>query len=239
MSGDIISQFSSGVWVLSGLLSLLLIAIMVSSLWYTDRRRKEEEDKLETAQSAEDLKDEGPLFKLYNAQLRIYQNETRGRARLSFAWAVFAMMVGFVVLAVGGSVIVVGGPNALLSGSSLAAIGGALSAFITKTLLDVHKVSLIQLNRYFKQPVLNSHVLTCQRLIKAIPPGPAQEAMYKLVIQEVIGLLSAEQSQSVILDEEAKAARWWTRPKGTAKGKEVARTATGSSDKDGGQEEST
>ena len=44
----------------------------------------------------------------------------------------------------------------------IAAIGGAISAYITKTFLDVHKVSLQQLNRYFAQPVINDHILMAQ-----------------------------------------------------------------------------
>lgn len=169
--------------------------------WRTDRRRRHEEEKLIAAQSNENLWDEGPLFQLYNEQLRIYQNETRSRARNSFFWAIVAMMVGFAVLAVGAGIIVVHGQKGVLSGSALAAIGGALSAFITKTLLDVHKVSLVQLNRYFKQPVLNSHILTCVRLIKAIPPGTEQNEMYKQVTAEVVRLIANEQSQSVVLHD--------------------------------------
>jgi len=127
------------VWIFG----LLVFAGYVYFVWQSGKRREREEAKLEEAQSNENLKSEGPLFKLYNEQLRIYQIETRGRARLSFTWAVVSMLVGFAVLAVGATLIVIHGKDGVLSGSALAAIGGSLSAFITKTLLDVHKVSLV------------------------------------------------------------------------------------------------
>lgn len=191
-------------FLFGALLVVLVITLIAGSYlnWRADQKRKEEDENLRAAQANENLIEEGPLFQLYNEQLRIYQSETRTRARMSFSWAIFAMMVGFVVLAVG-ALLIITHPNqeGVLSGGSLATIGGALSAFITKTLLDVHKVSLAQLNRYFKQPVLNSHILTCVRLIKAIPPGLEHFGLYKLVIQEVVALLAAEQTQSVILEQ--------------------------------------
>jgi hypothetical protein len=38
---------------------------------------------------------------------------------------------------------------------------------------------------------------TCERLIKSIEPGPVKEELYKTVIQELIGLLSAAGRASV------------------------------------------
>jgi hypothetical protein len=223
-SHSLLDSFPGGLWAFIGVFSVLFtvlyVALIIIYSWRSSKERREREDKLERAQSNEDLKEYGPLFKLYNEQLRIYQNETRERARQSFSWAIGAMMVGFGVLAVGACLIIFH-PNqeGVLSGGSLAAIGGALSAFITKTLLDVHKLSLIQLNHYFKQPVLNSHVLTCVRLIKAIPAGPSQEGLYKTVIQEIVELLAAEQAQSVILEDTTS--RLWPRARRKAKGKEL------------------
>jgi hypothetical protein len=189
-------------YLLGGAVVVLVGTLVVGCFvnWQTEQKRKEDDENLKAAQANQNLANEGALFQLYNEQLRIYQSETRTRARNSFFWAIFAMMVGFAVLAAG-AILIVTHPTqeGVLSGSSLAAIGGALSAFITKTLLDVHKVSLEQLNRYFKQPVLNSHILTCQRLIKAIPPDLEHFGLYKLVVQAVVALLAAEQTQSVIL----------------------------------------
>ena len=54
--------------------------------------------------------------------------------------------------------------NHVTAGASISAIGGGISAFITKTFLDVHKLSLTQLNGEFRQPVLNDNILMAQRL---------------------------------------------------------------------------
>lgn len=183
-----ISQFPGGLWGLVGAYCVFMIGAIFFISWQSSQRRKKLEEKLETAQSDKALDYLGALFKLYNKQLAIYQNETRARAAHSFTWAVVSMMVGFLVLTVGGWRIVFGSTqNDVLSGGTLAAIGGALSAFITKTLLDVHKVSLIQLNRYFKQPVLNSHILTSKRLAEEeIKDETAKQRIFEYIIKEVI-----------------------------------------------------
>ena len=70
----------------------------------------------------------------------------------------------------------------------IAAIGGAISAYITKTFLDVHKVSLQQLNRYFAQPVINDHILMAQRLADALPNDSPKQKAYEGIIASVTAL---------------------------------------------------
>ena len=81
--------------------------------------------------------------------------------------------------------------------------------------------------------MLNSHILTCQRLIKQIPVGAAQNDMYKSVLREVVGLLGAEQKQSVILEEEGKGDSSRTWKKQTRKKKQAARNDDASDDAQG------
>jgi ABC-type multidrug transport system fused ATPase/permease subunit len=116
----------------------------------------------------------GRLFNLYNKQIEKYQRETQSRASYSFLLAVLSMIAGLGILVWGGWTIV-HDPNLVASGSVIAAIGGAMSAYITKTFLDVHKLSLRQLNHYFKQPVLNSHILTAQRLTDLLEDKDAKK----------------------------------------------------------------
>ena len=132
----------------------------------------------------------GNLFNLYNKQIERYQEETRSRASWSFYIALIAMSCGFAFMFWGGQRVITDPRwDHIAAGSLLAAIGGGISAFVTKTFLDVHQLSLQQLNRYFDQPVINDHILMAQRLADGLPDPSARQAAYQQVIGAVTSLV--------------------------------------------------
>jgi hypothetical protein len=138
----------------------------------------------------------GKLFNLYNKQIEKYQTQTQTRASWSFIFAIVAMVAGLALVVWGGSSIMYGnGWTNVAAGSILSAIAGCISAYITKTFLDVHRLSLIQLNHYFHQPVLNAHILTAQRLADQLPEGPSRQKAYQEIIMKVSDLISANTAQ--------------------------------------------
>jgi hypothetical protein len=149
------------------------------------------------------------LFDVYSKQIDKYQAQTQSRATWSFLCAVVSMIAGIVFLICSGWAIMhlgdkdPGGTSAIqqhvLPGSIISVIGGAMTAFITKTFLDIHRTSLVQLNHYFKQPVLSSHMLSAQRLADLLVRRDLRETMYEELIRQVIALIAAEQAQSVDL----------------------------------------
>lgn len=141
----------------------------------------------------------GNLFDLYSKQIEKYQTETQARAGWSFIFAIVAMAAGLGFVFLGGIYILTTPDWAhVAAGTTLAAIGGAVSAFITKTFMDVHRLSLIQLNHYFRQPVLNSHILTAQRIADRIDDSSARLAGYQQILTNVVGLITdRDDSQSL------------------------------------------
>jgi hypothetical protein len=149
------------------------------------------------------------LFDVYSKQIDKYQAQTQSRATWSFLCAVVSMIAGIVFLICGGWEIMrlvdkaPDGTGAIqghvLPGSIISVMGGAMTAFITKTFLDIHRTSLVQLNHYFKQPVLSSHILSAQRLADLMAKDNLKERMYEELIRQVIALIAAEQGQSVDL----------------------------------------
>jgi hypothetical protein len=132
----------------------------------------------------------GNLFNLYNKQIERYQDETRSRASWSFYIALIAMFFGFGFVFWGGQhVLTQTNWDHLAAGSAIAAIGGGISAFITKTFLGVHKLSLQQLNRYFDQPVINDHILMAQRLADNLPDSTSRQKAYEAIILSVTALI--------------------------------------------------
>lgn len=130
------------------------------------------------------------LLELYSNQIERYQADTQQRASYSFFFAILAMStgIGFVVWA--GSYAITSESILKTVGTSvISTIGVTLSAYVTKTFSDLHRVSLEQLNRYFRQPVLNEHVLTVERLAQQLEDG-AREGAYVRLIDKILSLMS-------------------------------------------------
>ena len=143
----------------------------------------------------------GPLFNLYSKQIEKYQQQTRNRATWSFALALIAMFAGLGFVFWGGSFLLSeAGKEHLAAGASISAIGGGISAFITKTFLDVHKLSLMQLNHYFKQPVINDHILMAQRLADELGDETARKTAYETIINSISRLIDLENTERLALE---------------------------------------
>jgi ABC-type multidrug transport system fused ATPase/permease subunit len=147
----------------------------------------------------------GNLFNLNNKQIESYQDQTRSRASWSFYIALIAMFFGFIFIFWGGQYILTNtGWDHITAGSAIAAIGGSISAYITKTFLDVHKLSINQLNRYFEQPVINDHILMAQRLADNLPNDEARQTNYELIINSITKLIVNRTNKENVLTEEKK-----------------------------------
>ena len=134
----------------------------------------------------------GRLFNLYSKQIEMYQQQTRNRASWSFIFAIVAMFLGMGFVFWGGAfVLSEDGANHVVAGSAISAIGGGISAYITKTFLDVHKLSLTQLNRYFQQPVINDHILMAQRLTEEVDDKEFKKKNYEKIIDSVTALIDS------------------------------------------------
>lgn len=133
------------------------------------------------------------LFNLYSKQIEKYQVQTRIRATWSFMFAIFSMIAGLGFVIWGGIVLLTAKETIVLTaGGIISAIGGGVGGFITKTFLDVHKLSLNQLNRYFKQPVINDHILMAQRLADECNDLETKKKAYQVVIDSIATLIKNE-----------------------------------------------
>jgi Ca2+/Na+ antiporter len=132
----------------------------------------------------------GRLFNLYSKQIEKYQQETRTRASWSFVFAIISMFLGMAFVFWGGTFILSDtGTDKVAAGAAISAIGGGISAYITKTFLDVHKLSITQLNKYFKQPVINDNILMAQRLADDVDDTEVRKESYKKIIDSITGLI--------------------------------------------------
>ncbi|MEZ8715903.1 hypothetical protein AB6D81_07900 [Vibrio splendidus] len=157
----------------------------------TEQVRKVVED----SQKAIDM---GRLFNLYSKQIEKYQQETRTRASWSFVFAIISMFLGIGFVFWGGTFILSDtGTDKVAAGASISAIGGGISAYITKTFLDVHKLSLTQLNKYFKQPVINDNILMAQRLADEVGDEAVRKESYKEIINSITKLIDKDSREKI------------------------------------------
>ncbi|MBU2494674.1 MAG: hypothetical protein KJ571_18790 [Bacteroidetes bacterium] len=166
---------------------------------FNTSQQKLETQTSEISKIIDDTKDSirvGRLFNLYSKQIEKYQKETQSRASWSFIFAIIAMVSGLGFVFWGGTnIILKAGWTNIVAGSAIASIGGAVSAYITKTFLNVHKLSLTQLNRYFKQPVLNENILTAQRLADSIDDKEFKLKSYATIINSISQIITSDLSE--------------------------------------------
>lgn len=165
------------------------------------------------------------LFQLYNGQIERYHTVTRSRATWSFFAAILASLAGLGFIFYGVTQLIGSGWESVAKGSAVSAIGGAVGAYIAKTFLDVHRLSLLQLNRYSHQPVLNSNILAAQRLADKLGDEKLRQRSYQEIIDRIAQLIAEEQdSYDALLPAEAR-----TRSTGERSRNQNARPSNGAS----------
>ncbi len=187
--------------IYSGFLLGIIIAFSFYGWLESDRYREKvdnaEKKAYEISQNGQNTIEIGRLFYLYSSQIEKYQKETRTRATLSFLFAILSMSAGMGFMFWGGSFILLADPNAnhVAAGAAISAIGGGISAYITTTFLDVHKLSLTQLNRYFTQPVINDHIVMAQRLAEDVKDDEVRKKSYEKIVSSITALIDATNAE--------------------------------------------
>jgi hypothetical protein len=124
------------------------------------------------------------LLRLNRRQMEQYETLTRRQAASSYRLSHVALAVGLTVIIAGGvSAIVVNGESTRIVAASLAVAAGAISSFVANTYLRIYERTLLQLNRYFQQPLASSYILTAERLIDKMSPDRKDEALAKVIVE--------------------------------------------------------
>lgn len=105
------------------------------------------------------------LLKVNQAQVYEYHGITKHQAENAYRNSQIAMGAGLIILilATAAAVALQNNASRILLGS-IAGLGVAFSAYITATYLKVYQSTLAQLNFYFRQPLVNSYLLSAERL---------------------------------------------------------------------------
>jgi hypothetical protein len=122
------------------------------------------------------------LLKLNQTQMDQYHDITKHQAENAYRNSQIAMGSGLAIL-VGAAVAAILLPSntskIILGG--VAGIGAAFSAYIGATFLNAYHAALAQLNFYFRQPLVNSYLLSAERLASDMPDDRRDKMREKII----------------------------------------------------------
>ena len=166
-----------------GSVSVLLLPRLLDAR--RDERDVEARARESAHQALEDLADATDLAALIRAnrkQMEAYDVLARAQAKSAFRNSQVAMAAGLSVLLLGSVVAINADDTASkITTASLTAIGGVLSGFIARTFLQTYSRALRQLNFYFQQPLINSYLLSAQRLVREMSVSRRDAALSHVV----------------------------------------------------------
>lgn len=148
-------------------------------------QRQRVDAAIEQLQNSMELAD---LFRLNQRQIDAYHDLTKAQAAHSYRNSQLAMGIGFLVLVAGSVVaIMTRDDTAKIVVGALASMGAAISGYVGATFMRAHNESLAQLNFYFRQPLVNSYLLTAERLAAKVQDSPEVfQRTYSLMIEHVM-----------------------------------------------------
>lgn len=177
-------------------------------------RERERAARDRAKQALEELADATSLAELLKAnrkQIIAYDELARAQSKEAFRNSQIAISIGLTALVTGGlAAVVIPNTTAKITTASLTAIAGMLSGYIGKTFLRVYERTQQQLTFFFQQPLINSYVLSAERLIDAHIKDKDQEV--SRIIERILAVL-------VQLPESW---RDWTMGDGTRRGRRPA-----------------
>jgi hypothetical protein len=141
--------------------------------------------KVETQPTAENL---GSYNRLW---LLRYHDVTLAQATSAYRFAQLSAVAGFAVLIAGGiSAIIVGDTGAKVTSATLTGIASVLAAYISRTFKATYERTLVQLEHFFEQPLIDSYIITAERLCANDPPDTRATFLHGLLGDAVKGALA-------------------------------------------------
>jgi hypothetical protein len=187
--------------------ALFVVGVAVANVGYGrySRRLAEYSEERElVAAKADTLKDTATdrdleqLLRLNRTQMQAYQALSRGQQRSSFRSSLIALFAGLSVLIAGIVLVVeVGGDTSKIAAAAVAAIGSALSGYIAKTYLTLHKEAADQLRYFADQPIIASYIYEAERLAGLMKDDKDKEKVYESVVQEILAMTRQAQGEAI------------------------------------------
>jgi hypothetical protein len=171
------------------LAALLWIAFIVAAvtIWSFYRIRvaqflQEQREKVAHEDTEEALAEAPSILALNRRLMREYHEIARGQAAHSYRNSQAAMGVGLGLLAIGSWIVLTADETASkIALAGLTTVGTVVVGYITGTFLRAYQIALIQLNFYFRQPLIDSYLVNAERVAKDIKAEGNDDALSEVV----------------------------------------------------------
>jgi hypothetical protein len=159
------------------------------------REEREEQKRLrdEAEQAAAEIGDATnftELMKVNAKNMATYTALARGQANTAFRNSQIAMGIGLVVLFVGAvAAIAAEDTAARIATASLTALGGAFAGYIARTFIQSYNAAIEQLNFAFQQPLVNSYLLSSERLVNEMSTAQRKDNALETVVGQLMAIV--------------------------------------------------
>ncbi|MFI7597457.1 hypothetical protein [Actinoplanes sp. NPDC049681] len=200
-------------WIMVPAIVILYVAAIVwvegSARYGRDRRKfayqQEALHEANLARAVARLEDQLSLANLFGLNRTVmdeYHRITKQQAERSFRNSQVAMGLGFLAL-IGGACVALA-PTQVetkIAVAGLSAVGSLMAGFISKTFLRSHQISIKQLNTFFREPLVNSYLLTAERLSQQLNGGAREDAQVQIITQAIASARRAEAGETSTPDD--------------------------------------
>jgi len=126
------------------------------------------------------------LIKANRKQMDAYEDLARSHAETSYRASLLAMTAGLLLIVTGVAVAIL--PNSTstkYAAAIVTAVGAATGGYISRTFLTVQRGATEQMDYYFQQPLVQSYLLSAERLVSQMP-AESRGSQLELVVEAAL-----------------------------------------------------
>ncbi len=159
----------------------LLRLHVVRDEWREAKNRGLAEDVEQAVHQIEDASDLLGLMRANRKQMDAYDSLARSQAEEAHRMAFVAMGAGLLILAGGVLVtLTIDSSATKYAAAIISAAGVGASGYVAKTFIRVRESSSQQMTYYFQQPLVQSYLLTAERLASQLPEERRQQQLERI-----------------------------------------------------------
>jgi hypothetical protein len=151
-----------------------------------NRAHEEQDALLQDIREVKGVPELAELVAFNERQIRVYQELSTFQAKSSYRRSQMAFGAGFLLIVAAIAASVAGSDTATkVAAVGVGGLGGICSAYISATYLRVYERALDQLNFYYRQPLVNSYLLSAERLANGMSRAK-RDAAYDELLHQVL-----------------------------------------------------
>ena len=158
-----------------------------------EEREREKELRAEVERAAQEIEDAENFTELVKANtknLSTYTALARAQAAVAFRNSQVAMGVGILVLFLGAAVtIAADATGTQVAAASLTTVAGAFAGYIARTFIRSYNAAIEQMNFAFQQPLVNSYLLSSERLARQMSTAEGRDKALETVVDKMVTII--------------------------------------------------